>query len=342
VNQLNLDNLKPNPEVMKKTVKYVGYLLLFLAVAIGVLLTYVKAALPDVGEAENLKIEYTPERVARGKYLATSVTVCIDCHSKRDWTQFSGPLVAGTLGQGGERFDQRVGLPGVFIAKNITPHGISRYTDGELFRVITTGVSKEGKAMFPLMPYPYYGRMDPEDIYSIIAYVRSLDPIKNEVEQSQPDFPMNFIINTIPKPANHQKRPDKSDQIAYGAYMINATACAECHTQVNKGQIIPELVFGGGREFPFADGSIVRSANITPDDETGIGKWTEELFIQKFKVYADSAYVSEKIKRGEFNSWMPWTMYAKMERDDLAAIFHYLKSVKPVSNKVTKFTARSN
>jgi len=327
---------------MKRVLKYVGYVLALVMVAVTALLTYVKAALPNVGEAEDLKIEYTPERVARGKYLATSVTVCMDCHSKRDWSQFSGPLVPGTLGQGGERFDQNLGLPGAFISKNITPHGISRYTDGELFRVITTGVNKEGKAMFPLMPYPYYGRMDPEDIYSIISYVRTIAPIENVVEQSQSDFPMNFIINTIPQPANHQKRPDKFDQIAYGAYMINATACAECHTQVDKGQIIPEFKFGGGREFPFADGSIVRSSNITPDDETGIGKWTEELFIQKFKAYADSNYVSEKIKAGEFNSYMPWTMYAQMHRDDLAAIFHYLKSVKPISNKVTRFTPKSN
>src|SRR5258706_3034756 len=176
---------------MKKILKYVGFFLIFILVAIGALLTYVKAALPNVGEAENIKIDYTPEQIARGKYLATSVTVCMDCHSKRDWSQFSGPLVPGSLGQGGERFDQSVGLPGAFISKNITPHGISRYTDGELFRLITTGVNKESKAMFPLMPYPYYGRMDREDIYSIIAYVRSIAPIENVVEQSQPDFPMN-------------------------------------------------------------------------------------------------------------------------------------------------------
>ncbi len=324
---------------MKKTLKYVGYFALFLLVAIGALLTYVKAALPNVGKAEDLKIEYTPERIARGKYLATSVTVCMDCHSKRDWSLFSGPLVPGTLGQGGERFDQTLGLPGLFVSKNITPHGLNRYTDGELLRVITTGVNKEGQAMFPLMPYPYYGRMDREDIFSIIAYLRTLSPIENAVEPSRPDFPMNFIINTIPKPSIPQKRPEKSDQIAYGAYMINASGCVECHTKVEKGRIIPELSFSGGREFAFADGSMVRSSNITPDVESGIGKWTEEMFIQKFKVFSDSSYVPEKVKPGEFNSWMPWVMYSGMDREDLAAIFHYLKSVKPISNKVEKFTA---
>src|SRR5688572_5474332 len=113
---------------MKKVFKIVGYLILVIGVAVGALLTYIMVALPNVGEAEDLKIDYTAERIARGKYLAHSVTVCMDCHSARDWTKFSGPLTEGTLGQGGERFDQTFGFPGAYISRNITPHGISRYT----------------------------------------------------------------------------------------------------------------------------------------------------------------------------------------------------------------------
>ena len=323
---------------MKKIFKILGYLLLVIAVAIGGMLTYVKTALPNVGEAEDLKIEYTQERIERGRYLANHVTVCMDCHSARDWNQFSGPLVLSTLGRGGERFGPELGFPGVYFSKNITPHGISRYNDGELFRVITTGVNKEGEAMFPLMPYLYYGKMDTEDIYSIIAYVRSLPLIESTVEKSKHDFPFNFIVNTIPQKADPQERPEKSDQLAHGAYLVNASGCVECHTQVEKGQIIKEFAFSGGREFPFPDGSTVRSSNITPDKETGIGAWTEELFIMKFKMYQDSTYSPETIKPGDFNSWMPWTMYAGMERDDLAAIFAYLKSVTPMKNQVVKFT----
>jgi len=306
------------------------------------LLTYVKTALPNMDAAPSLTIEYTPERIAHGEYLANHVTVCMDCHSKRDWSKFSGPLVAGTTGQGGERFDQTVGMPGIYFSKNITPEGISRYTDGELFRIITTGVTKEGKALFPLMPFTYYGRMDPDDIYSIIAYVRSLKPIKNEVPESVSDFPMNFIINTLPKKADLHKRPDTTDLIAYGAYMTNASGCRECHTRIEKGQIIEELAYSGGREFQISKGLIVRSSNLTQDIGTGIGQWTEEQFIQRFKIYTDSSGKNISVRPGEFNSIMPWTMYAGMNRQDLRAIFAYLKTVKATPNKVEKFTSVVN
>lgn len=320
---------------MKKLFKIIGYLLAVVALAIAGLITYAKVMLPNVGKAEEIKIDYTQERIERGKYLANSVTVCMDCHSTRDWTKFSGPITPGTIGKGGDRFDQSMGLPGVFYAKNITPAGISRYNDGELFRLITTGVTKEGRAMFPLMPYPYYGRMDREDIYSIIAYIRSIPSIEHAVPDSEPDFPMSVILNTIPKPAELTTRPEKTDMLAYGAYMTNASGCVECHTKVDKGQIIPELSFGGGREFQFPDGAVVTSSNISPDKETGIGGWTEEQFLNRFRMYRDSI---PDVAAGDFNSIMPWTMYAHMNEEDLASIYAYLRTVQPISNAVTKFT----
>jgi cytochrome c2 len=300
--------------------------------------SYIKVALPNVGKAPEMKIEPTPERVARGEYLANHVTICIDCHSKRDWARFSGPPMEGTKGQGGEVFDQKFGFPGVFYSRNITPEGISRYTDGELFRVITTGVNKEGKAMFPVMPYKYYGRMDEEDIKSIIAYIRTLNPIKNEVPSSSPDFPMSILINTIPEKASFTKMPAKTDVVNYGKYMINAAACMECHTKFEKGKLVAGTEFGGGREFPFPNGSVVRSANISPDATTGIGKWSEEMFLSRFHTRSDSATLSTKLQQGDFNSIMPWTMYGKMNDEDLKAIYAYLKTVSPINNTVVKFT----
>lgn len=319
---------------MKKLLKVLAAVVLLILVFVAGVIVYVKTALPNVGAAEDLKVEPTQDRIERGRYLANSVTVCMDCHSTRDWSRFSGPLTEGTLGKGGERFDQAVGMPGVFFARNITPVGIARYTDGELFRVITMGVSKEGRALFPLMPYPYYGKMDPEDIYSIIAYLRTLAPIENEVPESMPDFPMSIIINTIPKKADHQLRPDSGDNLAYGAYLVNASGCVECHTQVANGQIVKELAFSGGREFKFPDGGAVISANITSDKNTGIGNWTKEQFLGRFKIFADSSYVLPLVKAGEFNTIMPWTMYSKMNEEDLGSIFEYLQTVPPIEHMV--------
>jgi mono/diheme cytochrome c family protein len=323
---------------MKKFLRFFGFLVLFLVIVVGGLVSYIKIALPNVGPAAEVKINATPERIERGKYLANHVTVCMDCHSTRDWTKFSGPLTPGTLGKGGECFDQKFGFPGRYLSRNITPKGISRYTDGELFRVITTGVTKEGRAMFPVMPYTYYANMDPDDIMCIIAYIRSLVPIDNDVPVSVSDFPMNIIINTIPKKAKGGTRPDESNTLAYGAYLINACACRECHTPDKQGQIIPELAFSGGREFKMPDGSVVRSANITSSTNTGIGNWTEEAFVKRFKSYCDSGYTPPTVEKGAFNTIMPWTMYAGMKRSDLAAIYAYLHSQPARENTVVKFT----
>lgn len=326
---------------MEKVKKIFTRLIIIILLIIVAIVSYIKVALPNVGEAPEMKIEQTPERIARGEYLANHVTICIDCHSKRDWTRFSGPPIDGTKGEGGELFDKKFGFPGAFYSKNITPDGISRYTDGELFRVITTGVNKEGKAMFPVMPYHYYGRMDEEDIKSIIAYIRTLSPIKNDVPPSSPDFPMSILINTIPEKASFTKIPAKTDVVNYGKYLINASACMACHTKFEKGKLVAGTEFGGGREFPFPDGSVVRSGNITPDATTGIGKWDEGTFVNLFHARSDSVTLSTKLQPGEFNSIMPWTMYGRMHDEDLKAIYAYLKTLSPIQNIVVKFTSAS-
>lgn len=323
---------------MKRSFRILGIILLVLIIAATGLISYAKFALPDVGDPPDLQVEGTPERIERGRYLAHSVAVCMDCHSTRDWSRFSGPIIPGTEGKGGERFDQSMGFPGVYYSRNITPFGVTRYSDGELYRLITTGVTKEGRAIFPVMPYPYYGRMAEEDIYSIIAYLRTLKPLESSIPDSQPDFPMTILLNTIPKRSTPEQNPSRTDELAYGRYMTNAAACIECHTPVEQGQIIADSAFAGGREFSFPDGSIVRSSNITPDEKTGIGRWNREQFVQRFKLYADSSFVLPAIKPGEFNTIMPWTMYATMSEEDLGAIYVYLRSVKAVDRQVQKYT----
>ncbi len=319
---------------MKKLLKVVGILfVLFVLVMLGSI-TYVTQALPHISVPKELKVEGTPERVARGKYLANHVTVCMDCHSTRDWNKFSGPLKPGTLGKGGEVFDQSMNFPGHFVSKNLTPFHLKGWSDGDIYRAITSGMSKDGHPFFPVMPYPSYNKLATEDVYSIIAYLRSLPAIESQPEASKADFPMNIILHTVPEAAHPMSLPKAGDP-GYGAYLVNASACKECHTKMEKGKVVGEP-FAGGFEFHFPGGAVVRSANITPDSTDGIGAWDRNTFIRKFKQFADSSYVPPAVnwKAQDFQTVMPWMMYGGMTEQDLGAIYDYLRTVRPVATKV--------
>jgi hypothetical protein len=298
-------------------------------------LCYITLALPDVGKPENIKVELTSARITRGEYLANHVVLCTDCHSKRDWGKFAGPMVPGSAGGGGELFDGKVGFPGEVHVPNITPYKLSAYTDGELFRAITTGERKDGSAIFPLMPWPYYSKMSREDVYAIIAYIRTLAPIKADYAKSRLNFPLNIIVHTMPAKAALGELPSATDTLKYGAYMCNASGCVECHTKADNGQIIKGMEFAGGREF-LVNGITVRSANISPDKETGIGKWKVDDFVQMFKSFGDPLK-SPDVAKGGFQTIMPWYDYSGMTETDLRAIFKYLKTVKAIKNKVILF-----
>jgi len=321
---------------MKKIVlRTLVILIILFVIVVGGILIYVKTALPDVGPAPDIVVEITHERVSRGDYLANHVWLCMDCHSDRDWTKFSAPPNPGTEGSGGDEFTQDMGFPGHYYATNITPGGIGNWTDGEILRAITSGVSKDGRALFPIMPYPYLAKADKEDVYSVIAYLRTLPTVEKSYPEAESDFPMNFIINLIPAEQEFQPLPDRSDKLAYGEYL--AWSCIECHTVADKGKIIETESFAGGRDFPLPTGGTVLSSNITPDMETGIGKWTEEEFIQKFKAYADSNYVSQLVPKNTFNTFMPWVMFSGMEVEDLSALYTYLMNLEPKRNEITRF-----
>ncbi|QQL49460.1 c-type cytochrome [Mucilaginibacter ginkgonis] len=318
-----------------KALKVIGIILSALIVIIIAAGTFVKVALPNTGKAPKIKIERTAERIKRGDYLANHVSVCMDCHSTRDWGSYAGPMIGG-LGAGGEKFDQQMGFPGKFYAPNITPYKLANWTDGEIYRALTTGVNNNGKALFPLMPWEHVGLMDREDVYSIIAYLRTLPAINKDVPAPQLDFPVNFIVNTMPHKANPGKLPAESDSVKYGGYLVNAAGCVDCHSKVDHGAKIAGTEFGGGMEFKQPAG-VLTSANITPDTETGIGTWTKEMFVQRFKSLDGKAATARKLGKGDVNTVMPWYMYAGMKPTDLGAIYAYLHSLKPIKNKVVKF-----
>jgi len=293
---------------------------------------------PSVDPVRDLSVSATPERLARGAYLANHVAVCVDCHSTRNWEYFAGPIVPGTEGKGGEVFDESFGFPGAIHAHNITPAALGSATDGILYRAITSGVDKDGNALFPLMPYTRYNSMSEEDVLSVIAYVRTLKPIENTPPATKLDFPLNLIVRTIPMKRTPQPEPDTSNIYEYGKYLTNAASCTECHTKQVKGEPIAGMEFAGGFEFPFPDKSVVRSANITPDEETGIGSWSETNFVEKFKYFDAPEAKTLKAADIGYQSMMPWLMYAGMTERDLSAIYKFLRTVKPVKNHVEKYT----
>ncbi|GAA4416700.1 hypothetical protein GCM10023187_48370 [Nibrella viscosa] len=320
---------------MRKLYRILGIVLLIGVVAAGGVLAYLRFVLPAVDRAPDMKVELTPERVARGKYLTHHVMGCMDCHSVTDDKTFLHP-VKGPLGTGYTVNDPA--YPKNAAVPNITPIGVGKWTDGELFRAITSGVRKDGSALFPLMPYEAFGQADPEDIKAVIAYLRTLPPAGQAYEKPDWDFPMNLLINTFPKQAKFTKKPDQSNELGYGRYLVNIAGCTHCHVQRDeKGAPIAGTEFTGGMPFKQATGGVAFSANITPDPETGIGKWTRQHFIEKF---ANATFEAEKktaVGENQFNTSMPWAFYSGMTDEDLGAIYSYLMSLRPVAHKIDKF-----
>ncbi|MCB1304667.1 MAG: cytochrome c [Leptospiraceae bacterium] len=313
---------------------FIALAVVFFAIAGGV--AYLFAAFP-YNDYPDISVSTDAGTVERGRYLANHVTVCVDCHSERDWMYFSGPIKPGTEGRGGERFGHDLGFPGEFYARNITPAALKDWSDQDIGRAIVSGVSQNGRPFFPVMPYPAYANLKKSDLASIIAYLRTLHPIDHTVSASSADFPMNLILRTIPG-EYHPMDVDDNDPVSRGKYLVTVAGCAECHTPADKGKKLPGMDLAGGFPFPFPDGSIVRSANITPDVDTGIGGWDEKTFVQRFKKYDPSRGYTPAVQ-GEMNTYMPWTMYSGMTESDLKDMYAYLRTVKPVKNPVRHFTA---
>ncbi len=278
--------------------------------------------------------------IARGRYLAVNVAGCADCHSTRDFTKYGGPVVNGTQGMGGFEFDQKLaGIPGVVYARNITPDpetGIGTWTDDEILRAITQGINKNGDTLFPLMPYYSYNRMAKEDLLSIIAFIKTLKPIKNKVPERQLLIPPSlFYSAAILQPSiDNNTKPPLSDLVKHGEYLTTIADCAACHSpQTPQGPDMSKM-FAGGFTFN-AKTFVVNSANITPDSATGIGTWTEDQFLTKFRQYRKEE--NYNFDPGKENTIMPVSLIAGMTDYDLKAIYAYLRTVRPITNKVEKY-----
>lgn len=313
--------------------------------AVGVLMvgagsySWFSKAYPDVGPAPDIKVDMSSAQVERGRYLFHNVAVCNHCHSKRDWSRFGGPDTPETTGQGGEMF---VDGNGTVYSKNITPYKLEDWTDGEIYRAITTGVDKNGNALYPMMPYESFAKMDPRDVKAIISYMRTLKPVKYDPPARHLKFSMNMMLRTIPKPAKPMIRPSRSDTVNYGKYLITIADCNGCHTLFDGKNMAfrTDLYLAGGWKIDMLGGTL-GVANLTPDSATGLGYWSLEQFITRFKSF-DAGYDDiPAVSEHDFQTIMPVNDYAGMTTEDLTAIYAYLRTIKPVKNKVVKFIPKA-
>ncbi|NND55369.1 MAG: c-type cytochrome [Gammaproteobacteria bacterium] len=302
------------------------------AAAIAVVSSYVYffVVLPRDLPPPDLQIELTPARVERGTYLATAVFGCAYCHSDRDWSLFGAPPKPGTIGQGGELFDESAGLSGMIVSPNITPYALGDWTDGEIYRAIVSGLHKDGYAFFPIMPFDVYLYLEPEDAYALVAWVRSLEPVVNDTPPRNPSLFMQWIGNVRAIPAAPWEI-DKSDPVQRGQYLAVIAGCRFCHTPADeRQQALPGMRLAGGLGMP-ANGVKVYSANITPDRATGIGGWSERDFINRFHNFRGATVAADAVG---FQTQHAWTEYAQMTAADLADIYAYLMAQPAVSNSV--------
>jgi mono/diheme cytochrome c family protein len=301
-------------------------------------LAYLYLRKPETAPPSEVKVSTAPERIARGKYLFEGISDCDGCHSERDFTRVDGPVVPAGRGRGNVLSEWIPSLPGRVVASNITPDpetGIGRWTDGEKIRAIREGIGRDGRALFPMMNYEGFGHMSDDDVESLVAYLNSLAPVRHSLPATELSFPVNLLVKGAPKPTASVAAPNPSDRLKYGEYLVTIGGCIGCHTPEEKGGLVKGKEYGGGSKFDAPAYGTVYSANITPDVETGIGKWSEEFFVKKFYDYREYAEKGPPKTTGpEQFTVMPWLAFSRLTREDLGAIYTYLRTVKPLHNAV--------
>ncbi len=289
-----------------------------------------RAFRPPVSAAPStVKVAMTPPHVQRGEYLYR-LAGCDNCHSPRDWSRFGGPVIASSRGAGFE-FPKDMNLPGRIVASNITSDietGIGSWTDGEKIRAIREGIGRNGRALYPLMPYRRYRAMSDDDVFSLVAYLNTLAPVRRQNHPTRVSLPVAIRMKDRPRPAGSVPAPDTRDPLEYGQYLSTLAGCQQCHTAAPAAPGRNQR-FAGGRQFTL-DGLTVFSANITPDTRSGLGGWSEREFLDRMYLYRD--YVvdgSPKVGPENFTV-MPWLAYSTLEESDLKAIYAFLKTTKPI------------
>jgi mono/diheme cytochrome c family protein len=257
--------------------------------------------------------------LARGDYLVNTIVACGNCHSSR------GPDT---------EFIEDMELAGNFVieepgfrayAPNITPDtrtGIGSWTDEEIIRSIREGIRPDGRVLGPPMAFRLYREISDNDIRAIVAYLRSVPAVENEVPLSTYKIPLP--PNWGPPPGVVPDVP-RDDIVAYGAYLLGPLGhCTECHTPLVKGQFDWSRIGAGGNFFqnPLGKNFSAVSSNITQDPDLGLGKWSDDEIKRA---------ITHGISRGgrDLLPFMAFSFYANISDADLNAMVAYLRTIPP-------------
>src|ERR1041385_620084 len=270
---------------MKKILKILLILVLVVIVVMGAGAAFISIrGIPsyEVKVPAIPKVEVTPERVARGEKIASML--CRNCHFSSE----TGKLTGRQL--------EDAPAFGKIYSKNITQDkeiGIGSWTDAQLIYFIRTGVHPmTGKYVPPYMVKLIH--ISDEDMRGIVAYLHSdrpeVQPSKVELPDTEPSFLTKFLCTVAFKPFEFPKEeirnPDTANALEWGKYLaLYQLECYSCHSRdfAKNDWHTPENSFGffggGNEQLRTPDGQKqILSLNITPDEETGIGNWTEEQF----------------------------------------------------------------
>jgi mono/diheme cytochrome c family protein len=206
----------------------------------------------------------------------------------------------------------------IYQFPNITPDretGIGGWTDEQLSVAIREGIRPDGSVMKGIMPFDLYRQMSDSDVKAMVAFIRSIPAVRNEVSKSEKGEPLSMAKDAAKLTVADVSR---DDPLVYGAYLAGPVGhCIECHTPGSHGNVDYANNLGaGGRVFAGPWGQSV-SSNIT---QTGLNRWTDE----EIKIM-----ISKGI-RPDGSPMMPpmgYGYYANISDGDLDAIVAYLRSL---------------
>jgi mono/diheme cytochrome c family protein len=268
-------------------------------------------------------------QIERGGYLVNTIMACGNCHTPRD---ADGKSIAERASSGGLTFTTPAFIA---TAPNITPDietGIGSWSDAEIKRALLEGVRPDhgrlaGVPLAAIMPANFYRALLADDVAAIVAYLRTVKPIRNET--ADPVYKVPVRRDAYPDAEAGFDKTMFADPVRRGAYLVTIGHCMECHSAWSRG--ISDFKNGlgrGGRVFPAREGApegtpASIAANITSDQASGIGGWTDQEIRRA---------ITDGIARDgrPLKQPMAYGYYAGLKDADLADIIAYLRNVPPL------------